>query len=161
MAVQDVCAVALSFLHGAQDGQKFMSIALLGIALSFGSSEPSADGFPLWLMIVCSLAISLGTAVGGKRIIKSVAMDMVKLEVPQGVAASLSTSITLLIASLTGMPVSTSHANTSSIMGVGFIKNPHKVKWDIAKHMVAAWVLTFPCCGLIGFALAKLFMTIF
>ena len=112
-------------------------------------------------MIVCSLAISLGTAVGGKRIIKSVAMDMVKLEVPQGVAASLSTSITLLIASLTGMPVSTSHANTSSIMGVGFIKNPHKVKWDIAKHMVAAWVLTFPCCGLIGFALAKLFMTIF
>ena len=161
MAIQDVCAVALSFLHGAQDGQKFMSIALLGIALSFGFSEPSADGFPLWLMIVCSLAISLGTAVGGKRIIKSVAMDMVKLEVPQGVAASLSTSITLLIASLTGMPVSTSHANTSSIMGVGFIKNPHKVKWDIAKHMVVAWVLTFPCCGLIGFALAKLFMTIF
>lgn len=160
-AVQDVCAVALSFLHGAQDGQKFMSIALLGIALSFGNSEPDAAGFPLWLMIVCCLAISLGTAVGGKRIIKSVAMDMVKLEIPQGVAASLSTSATLLVASLTGMPVSTSHANTSSIMGVGFIKNPRKVKWSIAKNMVVAWILTFPCCGLIGFGLAKLFMVLF
>ena len=85
--IQDVCAVALSFLHGAQDGQKFMSIAMLGIALSFGNSTPDSNGFPMWLMITCSLAISLGTIVGGKRIIKSVGMDMVKLEKYQGVAA--------------------------------------------------------------------------
>lgn len=75
--IQDVCAVALSFLHGAQDGQKFMSIAMLGVALSFGNSTPDSNGFPMWLMIICSLAISLGTIVGGKRIIKSVGMDMV------------------------------------------------------------------------------------
>lgn len=159
--IQDVCAVALSFLHGAQDGQKFMSIALLGIALSFGSSSPSADGFPLWLMIICSLAISLGTAVGGKRIIKSVAMDMVTLEKYQGVSASISTVITLLVSSLTGMPVSTSHCSTSAIMGVGAAKNAKEVRWEIAKNMVLAWVLTFPCCGLIGFVLAKLFIFLF
>ena len=104
--IQDVCAVALSFLHGAQDGQKFMSIATLGVALSFGNPTPDSNGFPMWLMIICSLAISLGTIVGGKRIIKSVGMDMVKLEKYQGVAANFSTTFTLLFASLTGMPVS-------------------------------------------------------
>ena len=157
VATQDVCAALLSFLHGAQDGQKFMSIAILGIALSFGM-ESSEAGFPFWLMITCSLAISLGTFLGGKRIIKSVAMDMVKLEKYQGVAASISTVITLFVSSITGMPVSTSHCSTSAIMGVGASKSIKKVNWSIAKNMVVAWVLTFPCCGLIGFALAKLFM---
>ncbi len=156
--IQDVCAIALSFLHGAQDGQKFMSIAMLGIALSFGNTAPDASGFPVWVMIVCSLAISIGTAIGGKRIIKSVAMDMVKLEKYQGVAANFSTTFTLLFASLTGMPVSTSHCNTSAIMGVGASKSLRKVNWDIAKHMLLAWIITFPACGLIGYLLAMLFM---
>ena len=101
VVVQDICAAMLSFLHGSQDGQKFMSIALLGIALSFGMETSGDTDFPLWLMILCSLAISFGTLIGGKRIIKSVAMDMVKLEKYQGVAASLTTVITLLVSSLT------------------------------------------------------------
>ena len=156
--IQDLCAIALSFLHGAQDGQKFMSIAMLGVALSFGSSTPDSSGFPMWIMIVCSAAISLGTVVGGKRIIKSVGMDMVKLEKYQGVAANFSTTFTLLFASLTGMPVSTSHCNTSAIMGVGASKSIKRVNWSIAKNMLLAWVITFPACGVIGFVLAKLFM---
>ena len=156
--LQDVCACALSFLHGAQDGQKFMSIGLLGIALAFDMQTSGATEFPLWLMILCSLAISLGTLVGGKRIIKSVAMDMVKLEKYQGVAASMTTVITLFVASITGMPVSTSHCSTAAIMGVGASKNPKRVKWDVAKSMVMAWLLTFPCCGFIGWALARIFM---
>ena len=158
VATQDVCAALLSFLHGAQDGQKFMSIAILGIALSFGMESADQAGFPLWLMITCSVAISAGTFLGGKRIIKSVAMDMVKLEKYQGVAASLSTVVTLFVSSITGMPVSTSHCSTSAIMGVGASKSIRRVNWDIAKNMVTAWVLTFPCCGLIGFVLAKVFM---
>ena len=158
VATQDICAALLSFLHGAQDGQKFMSIAILGIALSFGMESADQAGFPLWLMITCSIAISAGTFLGGKRIIKSVAMDMVKLEKHQGVAASISTVITLFVSSITGMPVSTSHCSTSAIMGVGASKSFKKVNWDIAKNMVTAWVLTFPCCGLIGFILAKVFM---
>ncbi len=161
VVIQDICACALSFLHGAQDGQKFMSIALLGIALSFGMETSGETEFPFWLMILLSLAISIGTLIGGKRIIKSVAMDMVKLEKYQGVSASITTVTTLLVSSLTGMPVSTSHCSTSAIMGVGASKNPRRVKWDVAKNMVLAWVLTFPCCGFIGWALAKIFMMLF
>lgn len=156
--VMDVCAVILSGLHGAQDGQKFMSIALLGFMLSFGIEDTTGTSFPLWLMILCSAAISLGTLIGGKRIIKSVAMDMVKLDKYQGVAASASTAITLLISTLTGMPVSTSHCSTSAIMGVGASRNAREVKWGIAGNMVKAWILTFPCCGFIGWVLANLFM---
>ena len=101
---------------------------------------------------------ALKAVVGGKRIIKSVAMDMVKLEKYQGMSASISTVITLFVSSITGMPVSTSHCSTSAIMGVGASKSIKRVNWDIAKNMVTAWVLTFPCCGLIGFLLAKVFM---
>lgn len=154
-----ICSGAgVAFMHGAQDGQKFMSIGLLGIALAFGMETSGSTDFPLWLMIICSAAMSLGTLLGGKRIIKSVAMDMVSLEKYQGVAASLSTVITLFVASMTGMPVSTSHCSTASIMGVGASKSFRRVNWGVARRMVWAWVLTFPCCGFIGWALAKLFM---
>ena len=158
VVLQDICACALSFLHGAQDGQKFMSIGLLGIALAFGMETSGATDFPLWLMVICSLAMSLGTLLGGKRIIKSVAMDMVSLEKYQGVAASASTVITLFVASMTGMPVSTSHCSTASIMGVGASRSFRRMNWGVARRMVWAWVLTFPCCGFIGWSLAKLFM---
>ncbi|MDO5329616.1 MAG: inorganic phosphate transporter [Coriobacteriia bacterium] len=155
--IQNICAVLLAGLHGAQDGQKFMSIAVMGISLVIGSGT-SGGQFPMWLMILCSAMMGLGTLIGGKRIIKSVAMDMVQLEKYQGVASSLSTTLMLLIASLTGMPVSTSHCNTSSIMGVGTAKNAHDVKWKVAGNMVLAWILTFPCCGIIGFVFAKIFI---
>ena len=114
----------------------------LGIALSFGSSTPDSSGFPLWIMVICSAAISLGTILGGKRIIKSVGMDMVKLEKYQGCAANFSTTFTLLVASLTGMPVSTGHCNTSAIMGVGR-RNRSSANWFIAKNMLMAWIITF------------------
>lgn len=129
-------------LHGAQDGQKFMSIAILGISLALGGGNAAmganANNFPVWLMLICSAAMGLGTLVGGKRIIKSVAMDMVQLEKYQGVASSLSTALMLLFATLTGMPVSTSHCNTSSIMGVASAKNIKDVKWRVAGNMVLA-----------------------
>ncbi len=157
-AIQDVFACVLAFLHGGQDGQKFMSIALLGIALSLGMSDASDLAFPVWLRVVVSTAISLGTLIGGKRIIKSVAMDMVKLEKYQGVTAQVSTSVLLLVANLTGMPVSTSHCSTSSIMGVGASKNIKGVRWNMAGNMVTAWLITFPLCGLLGFLMANLFM---
>ena len=161
VATQDVCAALLSFLHGAQDGQKFMSIAILGISLAFGMESANDAGFPLWLMIVCSLAISLGTFLGGERIIKSVAMDMVKLEKYQGFSASISATISLLVATLTGLPVSTTHAKTAAIMGSGAAKNVRSVNWNVAKEMVYTWVFTFPGCGVIGYALARFFLMVF
>lgn len=163
IVLQDIISTILAGLHGAQDGQKFMSIGIMGISLIMGRGDALSNGvdsFPIWLMFICSAAMALGTLIGGKKIIKSVAMDMVKLEKYEGLASSLSTAILLLIATLTGMPVSTSHCSTSSIMGVGSAKNIKHVNWPVAGHMVLAWLLTFPCCGLIGFVLAKIIILI-
>ena len=151
-------AAAMSFMHGAQDGQKFIGVLLLGVAFSNGQPDLTGAVIPVWLMVLCSAVMGIGTSVGGEKIIKSVGMDMVKLEKYQGVAANFSTTFTLLFASLTGMPVSTGHCNTSAIMGVGASKSFKRVNWGIARNMVLAWVLTFPACGLIGFLLAHLFM---
>lgn len=151
-----LAAVFLALMHGAQDGQKFMSIAMLGVVLSLGMNGLSGE-YPVWIMAGCALAMAVGSGVGGKRIIKSVAMNMVKLEKYQGFAASFAASICLLLATLTGIPVSTTHTNTTAIMGTGAAKSIRNVQWDIAGNMVLTWVFTFPGCGLIGFVLAKLF----
>lgn len=105
--------------------------------------------------------MALGTSVGGYRIIKAVGMDMVKLEKYQGFSADLAAAISLLIASVFGMPVSTTHTKTTSIMGVGAAKRLSNVNWGVVKEMASAWILTFPGCGLIGYFMAKLFMMIF
>lgn len=152
-----VAAVFLALMHGAQDGQKFMSIAMLGIVLALGMDGLSGE-YPVWVMAGCALAMAVGSGIGGKRIIKSVSMSMVRLEGYQGFAASFAASICLLLATLTGIPVSTTHTNTTAIMGTGAAKNIKRVQWDVAKNMVLTWVFTFPGCGLIGFALAKLLM---
>ena len=91
-------------------------------------------------------------------IIKAVGMDMVKLEKYQGFAADMAGAACLLLSSLTGIPVSTTHTKTTAIMGVGASRSIKRVNWSIAKNMLLAWVITFPACGLIGFVLAKLFM---
>jgi PiT family inorganic phosphate transporter len=88
-------------------------------------------------------------------------MGMVKLQTYQGFAADISASTSLFISSLTGIPVSTTHTKTISIMGVGASKRLSSVNWSIVREMVAAWILTFPGCGLIGYLMALLFMRIF
>lgn len=155
----------MAFMHGAQDGQKFMGIFLLGIFL-YNSNwvNVAADGtfvIPFWLIVLCSGVMGLGTSVGGYKIIKAVGMDMVKLERYQGFAADLAASACLLFASLTGIPVSTTHTKTTAIMGVGASRRLSAVNWGVVKEMVLAWVLTFPGCGLIAFIMSKLFMLIF
>jgi PiT family inorganic phosphate transporter len=105
--------------------------------------------------------MGLGTSIGGMRIIKSVGMDMVKLDKAQGFSADLAAIVSLLMASMAGIPVSTTHTKTTAIMGVGAAKRLSSVNWGIVKEMVSAWILTFPGCGLIGFLLARLFMRIF
>ncbi len=158
---QVVAAAGTAFMHGAQDGQKFMGVFLLGLALAQGNVSPGAVNVPVWLMILCSLVMAFGTSIGGMKIIKSVGMDMVKLEKYQGFAADISATAGLLVCSVTGMPVSTTHAKTSAIMGVGAAKRMRAVNWSVAKEMVFTWILTFPGCGLIGFLMTKLFIFIF
>lgn len=154
-------AGAMAFMHGAQDGQKFMGVFLLGIFLSKGQADVGVFTIPVWLMLLCSLVMALGTSIGGMRIIKTVGMDMVSLEQYQGFAADISAAICLLVSSLTGMPVSTTHTKTTSIMGVGVARRASSLDWGIVKEMVVAWVLTFPGCGIVGYLMAKLFLWVF
>ena len=116
---------------------------------------------PVWLMLLCSAVMGVGTSVGGEKIIKAVGMDMVKLEKYQGFAADLSGALCLLVSSLFGVPVSTTHTKTSAIMGVGAVKRLSAINFGIVKDMMLTWVFTFPGCGLISFVMAKLFMAIF
>jgi PiT family inorganic phosphate transporter len=156
-------SAAAAFMHGAQDGQKFLSIFMLAIALSMGfdvDSIATLDNMPVWLMLVVALCMGCGTAMGGERIIKNVGMNMTKLEPYQGCAASVSSVLCLVISTFGGLPVSTTHANTTAIMGVGAAKRAKAVKWDIAGDMVLTWILTFPGCGLMGYVFAELFFLV-
>lgn len=152
---------AMAFMHGAQDGQKFMGIFMLGIFLAQGNPNATDFVIPVWMMILCSLVMALGTSIGGLKIIKTVGMDMVKLEPFQGFSADVGAAVCLLLASVTGLPVSTTHTKTTAIMGVGAAKRFSSVNWSTVKEMVWAWVLTFPGCGLVGFLMAWVFMKIF
>ena len=155
---QVASGAGVAFMHGAQDGQKFMSIFVLAITLATGVGQADQMILPIWLMFFCALNMGLGTAVGGERIIKSVGVDMVRLEPYQGFAASCATFFCLMLSTFAGLPVSTTHTNTTAIMGVGAAKRKSAVKWGIAVDMVKTWVLTFPGCGLLGFAFAHLFL---
>ncbi len=156
---QIVAGAGVAVLHGAQDGQKFLSLAMLAIMLGvYGTSDMGA--FPIWLIVFVSLAMSLGTAVGGRKIIKSVGMDMVKMEQYQGFAACLSACFCIALATFTGMPVSTTHTKTTAIMGVGAEKSVRSVKWNLAGRMVLTWVLTFPGCGFLAWLFTYLFLPI-
>jgi inorganic phosphate transporter, PiT family len=152
---------AMAFMHGAQDGQKFMGVFMLGIFLANGNSDVENFVIPIWLMVLCSLVMGLGTSIGGYKIIKAVGMDMVRLKQYQGFSADLAAAGCLLISSITGIPVSTTHTKTTSIMGVGAAKRLSSVNWGVVKEMIWTWVLTFPGCGIIGYLMAKFFIMIF
>jgi len=157
---QIFAAAGMSFMHGAQDGQKFIAVLMLCMSFS-GNSEQ--EGFsPSWkIILLCSVVMALGTMCGGKKIIKSVGMDMVKLEKYQGFSADLSASLSLLVSTLSGFPVSTTHAKTTAMMGAGSAKNIKSLNPSVIKEIALTWVLTFPGCGVIGFVVTKIFLKIF
>ena len=158
---QVASGAGVAFMHGAQDGQKFIGVLFLGMA--FCNGQPSVTGvmIPIWLMILCSTIMGVGTSVGGERIIKSVGQDMVKLEKYQGFSADLSSALCLLVMTVLGIPVSTTHTKTSAIMGVGAVRRLSAINFGVVRDMMLTWVFTFPGCGLISFVMAKLFMVVF
>lgn len=158
---QIFAAAAMSFMHGAQDGQKFIGVLLLGVAFCNGQPDVSGAVIPVWLMLLCSVVMGVGTSVGGEKIIKSVGMDMVKLEKYQGFSADLAGAFCILLSTVFGIPVSTTHTKTSAIMGVGAVKRISAINFSVVKDMMLTWVFTFPGCGLISFVMAKLFMVVF
>ena len=150
----------MAFMHGAQDGQKFMGIFLLGILLTTGTSTEASFVIPMWLIILCSLTMGIGVLTGGYKIIKMVGIKMVKMEPYEGTCADAAGIACLLISSFTGVPVSTTHTKTTAIMGVGASKRLSNVNWSIAKSMVVSWFLVFPGCGILGFLITQLFLWI-
>ncbi len=159
-------AAGMSFMHGAQDGLKFMGVIILAVFFANHQnpalmSEINVAEELMWLMLVCSVVMALGTMLGGKKIIKSVGMDMVKLEKYQGFSADIASTSSLLFCSLTGLPVSTTHAKTTAIIGVGAEKRITAINFSVVKEMVMTWILTFPGCGLVGFVMTKIFLAIF
>lgn len=159
--LQVMAGAATAFMHGAQDGQKFMGVFLLGVFLAEGQGNVTEFSIPIWLMILCSVVMALGTSIGGYKIIKTVGMGMVKLSPYEGFSADAAATLSLFAASALGIPVSTTHTKTTSIMGVGASKRISNVNWGIVKEMTAAWILTFPGCGLLGYIMASIFNKIF
>ena len=158
--LQNRSAEAMAFMHGAQDGQKFIGVFVIVSMMIQGRAAPaSVNVFDhLLVMVVCSTVMGIGTCAGGYKIIKTVGMNMVKIKRYQGFCADLSAFACLLAATLTGLPVSTTHTKTTAIMGAGCAKRMRSVNWSIAKEMCIAWVVTFPFCIAIGFALTKLLL---
>ena len=154
-------AAASCFMNGAQDGQKFIAIFLLGLALSSGLTKTTNVVIPMWLIWYCSLIIAIGAIVGGIRIIKTVGTKVTKMEGYQGTASDLSSAICLLGSSILGIPVSSTHTKNCAIMGVGASRRLSNVNWKVARSMILTWIITFPCCGLLGYVLTKIFTFIF
>ena len=139
----------LAYSHGKNDGQ--MAIGVITMALVIYSGRTVLwDAIPWWVIITSALAISLGTAMGGWRVIRTLGMRVTALQPVHGFVSNASAASVIELASHAGIPVSTTHCASSSIMGVGATKRLSAVRWGIARRIVFAWVLTFPICAGIG-----------
>lgn len=154
-SAQIISTCGMSFMHGAQDGQKFIGILIIFMCLLNKTQIPDIVNPIEYIPIILFTAIvmAIGVSIGGKKIVQNIGTDMVSLNMQEGLFSDITTVFTLLIASLTGLPVSTTHAKTVSIIGVGKCSgsefNAKKVM-DICK----AWIYTFPVCGVLAYGLA-------
>jgi PiT family inorganic phosphate transporter len=144
-------ASLVSLAHGTNDAQKTMGVITL--ALIATGHWDSTDSIPFWVKVVCAVAISAGTYLGGWRIIRTLGKGLVEIFSPQGVAAEASSAAVILSSSHLGFALSTTQVATGSVLGSGLGKPGAEVRWRIAGRMGAAWVLTLPCAGLIGAAM--------
>ena len=165
--LQLVSAAWMAHSHGTNDAQKTMGI--ISLALFTGTSTGAFAGLPPvfnflqtpefkvpdWVIILCAATMAAGTAAGGWRIIRTLGHKMVKLQPVHGFAAETTAAVIIQAASSYGIPLSTTHVISSSIMGVGAIKRFGGVKWTLVERIIWAWVLTLPFTGLIGYILAR------
>ncbi len=142
----------MAFSHGSNDAQKVMGIITLSL---FSGGMISSIEVPLWVIIICASAMALGTALGGWKVIRTVGMKMLKLEPVHGFAAETAATAIILGASQMGMPVSTTHVISTSIMGVGATKRFSAVRWGIAWKILIAWIFTLPLCALLSWGINK------
>ncbi len=152
--LQLLSSAYMAFSHGGNDGQKTMGI----IALALFSSGMLGPTFfvPLWVMIACALAMGLGTVFGGWRIIRTMGYRLVKLAPVNGFAAEMAAGTVIEVATRLGIPISTTHAISGSILGVGSVRGTRNVGWQVAGNIVTAWILTIPGCFVLGFILMQI-----
>jgi PiT family inorganic phosphate transporter len=145
----------LAYSHGKNDGQMPIGVITMALVIYTGQVE-MWDNIPWWVIIVSALAISSGIAMGGWRVIRTVGMKITALQPIHGFATQASAATVIEIASRLGIPVSTTHCATAATMGVGATKRLSAVRWGVTRNIVLAWVLTFPICGALGWAIASL-----
>ncbi len=150
----------LAYSHGKNDGQMPIGVITMALVIYTGNSA-LWESIPWWVILVSALAISSGTAVGGWRVIRTVGLRITALQPVHGFAAQVSAATVIEIASLLGIPVSTTHCASSAIMGIGATRRLSAVRWGVAGNIIAAWILTFPICGGLGYLFAWLLKAIF
>jgi PiT family inorganic phosphate transporter len=143
----------MAFSHGSNDGQKF--IGAFCLALVLGGALPSFS-IPIWVVFLCAGTMALGTSVGGWKIIYTLGRRMCRLKPHQGFAAETAAATTIVVASGLGIPLSTTHTISTSIMGVGMVRGTHAVRWSVGRELVVAWLLTFPICAAISWFVVML-----
>lgn len=146
--LQVASAALMAFSHGTADAQKSMGVITLAL-VSYGTLKTFA--VPWEVMVACASVMALGTAAGGWRIIKTVGHDFVKLQPVHGFCVETASAGVILGASAFGMPTSTTHVITSTILGVGLSKRLNAVNWNVAKRILIAWVLTIPASALVAY----------
>lgn len=149
----------MSFMHGAQDGQKFIGILIIYNFILKGLSIPDII-IPMehiYTIVFTAIVMFIGVSIGGEKIVENIGSNMTNLSKKQALCSDISTSVTLLIASLNGIPVSTTHVKTMSIIGVGKSEKIPVSKKSVVQ-IIKAWVLTFPVCLALSYAFAKLLM---
>lgn len=145
---QTVSAAAMALGHGLQDAQKTMGVIVL--ALFTTGYVSNARHVPLWVVLVTAIVLSLGTYSGGWRIMRTLGRRIIELDPPRGFAAETAASTILFVTAAMGLPISTTHTITSSIMGVGATRRLSAVRWGVANNIVAAWFLTLPGAGIVA-----------
>jgi inorganic phosphate transporter, PiT family len=141
-------ASMVSLAHGTNDAQKTMGIITLGL-IANGTLHSGAKA-PAWVIVSCAVAISLGTYLGGWRVIRTLGKGLVEIESPQGMAAESSSAAVILLSSFFGYSLSTTHVATGSILGSGVGKKGAEVRWNVAGRMATAWIFTLPSAGVVG-----------
>jgi PiT family inorganic phosphate transporter len=144
--VASACMVSLA--HGTNDAQKTMGVITL--ALIANGTLAAGSNAPIWVIVCCALAISIGTYAGGWRVIRTLGKGLVEIESPQGMAAESSSAAVILLSASFGYSLSTTHVATGSIIGTGLGKAGAEVRWGVAGRMATAWLFTLPSSALVG-----------
>ena len=146
----------IAYSHGKNDGQMPIGIIVLAL-VAYTGDQLLWDNIPLWVILLSAGAISFGTATGGWRVMKTLGLKVTTLRPIHGFAAQTAGAAVIEGASMLGIPVSTTHCISTSIMGVGATRRLSAVRWGVAGNIVTAWIITFPICGTLGYLLASLF----